>query len=212
MQRKELPVFDPKMSGEFAANILNTLHIDGILIGRLAVWAYLSTNSDKQAYTKDLDIAVSKASIFEIKKHLHEKSYKIRDISIGGINVKNDEKNINVDFIDRSSTEWGDYSLLFGEAIKEAIKSDRAINVGGHEIYLVSVEYLITMKLATGERKDENDLIAILTENEMVDIKKVRSFIMKYLGEYGVTRFEIILRDINHTESRLLKYNNRKIS
>lgn len=103
MKRKELPVFDPKNSGKFASEVLNTLKIDGILIGRLAVWAYLPTNSDKQAYTKDLDIAVSKASIFTIRKYLEEKSYKIRDLSIGGVNVKIDEKNVNVDFIDRSS-------------------------------------------------------------------------------------------------------------
>ncbi len=114
----KLPKFDPDNSGRFAAEILEKLNKNGILIGRLAVW--LPANSEKQAYTKDLDIAVSKSSLFEIRNYLKNRKYDIKELRIGGINVK-DDININVDFIDRSSVEWSDYSLLFEDAIKEAV-------------------------------------------------------------------------------------------
>ena len=45
MNKKQLPEFNPKKSGNFAAGILEKPGIRGILIGRLAVWAWLPENS-----------------------------------------------------------------------------------------------------------------------------------------------------------------------
>jgi hypothetical protein len=205
VNRKYLPEFNPKISGEFAADILNLLNIKGILIGRLAVWAWLPENSEKQAYTKDVDIAVSKDSLFKLIRYFQGKDYKLRELQIGGINVK-DEKNINVDFIDRASIEWADYSLLFEEAICEAFKSERKITVGDKNLYLVAIEYLIAMKLATCERKDEDDAKVLLKEIENINFQELRVILSKYLGSSGRTRFEIILRDIGHNASRLISY------
>lgn len=203
--RKQLPEFNPKISGNFAADLLEKLNVKGILIGRLAVWAWLPENSKKQAYTKDVDIAVTKADLYEIKKHFRDMEYQIGELSIGGINVR-DDKDINVDFIDRSSQEWADYSPMFEEAIDEAIRSDRKVAVGGKELSLVSIEYLVAMKLATGERKDEDDAKTLLTESDEINIRELRTVLSKYLGPVGRTRFEIILRDIGHKDSRLTKY------
>jgi hypothetical protein len=203
--RKYLPEFNPKISGEFAADILEKLNIRGILIGRLAVWAWLSENSEKQAYTKDVDIAVLKESLFEIKRYFQKKNYKVKELQIGGINVK-DEKNINVDFIDRASIEWADYSPLFAEAIHEAFKSERKIVAGNKNLYLVSLEYLIAMKLATCEKKDEDDVKVLLEEIENINFQELRITLSKYLGSAGRTHFEIILRDIGHKASRLISY------
>ena len=184
---------------------MEKLSIRGILIGRLAVWAWLPENSEKQAYTKDLDVAVTKADLFDIRNYFRSRDYEVRELLIGGINIK-DDKDINVDFIDRSSIEWADYSPLFEDAINEAADSDRKITVGDKDIYLVSVEYLIAMKLATGERKDEDDATILLKDIDDIDIKELRPVISKYLGSAGRTRFEIILRDIGHKDSRLLRY------
>ncbi|MBF0102782.1 MAG: hypothetical protein HQK77_17915 [Desulfobacterales bacterium] len=202
---KQLPKFDPDYSGNFAAEILEKLKIEGILIGRLAVWAWLPQNSAKQAYTKDLDIAVSKTSLFVIRDYLKDQHFNIKQLEIGGVNVK-DGKHINVDFIDRSSIEWSDYSVLFEQAINEAIRSNRMIEVGNKTLFLVSIEYLITMKLATGEKKDEEDIKVLLLETDNIDFKEVRSLIYNHLGSLGRNRFEIILRDIHHKESRLTSY------
>ncbi|MCP4350725.1 MAG: hypothetical protein GY795_35095 [Desulfobacterales bacterium] len=205
MPRKHLPEFNPKKSGNFVAGILEKLGIRGVLIGRLAVWAWLPDNSERQAYTKDLDVAVTKAGLSDIKNYFRNRGYEVRELLIGGINVK-DDKDINVDFIDRSSIEWADYSPLFEEAINEAVNSGRKITVGDKDIYLVSVEYLIAMKLATGERKDEDDAAILLKDTDDIKIKELRLVISKYLGAAGRTRFEIILRDIGHKDSRLLRY------
>ena len=205
MPRKYLPEFNPRISGQFVADILEKLNIQGILIGRLALWAWLPENSEKLAYTKDLDIAVSKAALFNIKNYFQKQDYQLQALSIGGVNIK-DNQDINVDFIDRSAIEWADYSPLFEVAIKEAIKSDRKIEVGSEELYLVSIEYLIAMKLATGERKDEDDATTLLTDIDDCNIKELRGVLSKYLGSAGRNRFEIILRDIGHKDSRLLKY------
>jgi len=205
LTKKQLPEFNPKKSGNFAVGILEKLSIRGILIGRLAVWAWLPENSEKQAYTKDLDVAVTKADLFDIRNYFRSRDYEVRELLIGGINIK-DDKDINVDFIDRSSIEWADYSPLFEDAINEAADSDRKITVGDKDIYLVSVEYLIAMKLATGERKDEDDATTLLKDIDDIDIKELRPVISKYLGSAGRTRFEIILRDIGHKDSRLLRY------
>ena len=205
MNKKQLPEFNPKISGNFCADILEKLNIEGILIGRLAVWAWLPENSNKQAYTKDVDIAVTKADLSEIKNYFQNKNYKVKELLIGGLNVK-DDKDINVDFIDRSSIEWADYSTLFKEAIDEAVNSKRKITVGEKDLYLVSSGYLIAMKLATCEMKDENDAKLLLKEVDDIDIRGLRDILSKYLGSAGRTRFEIILRDIGHKESRLLRY------
>jgi len=141
----------------------------------------------------------------QIKKYFQNRNYKITELFIGGINVK-DDKDINVDFIDRSSIEWADYSALFKEAIHEAVNSKRKISVGEKDICLVSGEYLIAMKMATGEVKDENDAKILLTEVDDIDIRRLRVILSTHLGAVGRTRFEIILRDIGHKESRLLKY------
>jgi len=51
MNKKALPEFNPKISGNFGASILEKLSVRGILIGRVAVWAWLPENSEKLAYT-----------------------------------------------------------------------------------------------------------------------------------------------------------------
>ncbi|MCP4135874.1 MAG: hypothetical protein GY754_33205 [bacterium] len=122
-----LPFFDPKPSGRFAVDLLEKTGHKGILIGRLAVWSFLKDTSE-HSYTKDLDMAVSGQACFEIRNYLKDKNVTVSNLLIGGINVKSSD-NINIDFIDRSSEEWGDYSSLFDEAINEAVRSNRTIRL-----------------------------------------------------------------------------------
>ncbi len=206
-----LPVFDPRPSGRFAADLLEKTGQQGILIGRLAVWAFLEETGG-HAYTKDLDMAVSREACFEIRKHLKEKNVTVGDLLIGGINVKIGD-DINIDFIDRSSQEWGDYSPLFKEAVAEAVRSGRTIRLDDTNVlYLVSLAHLIIMKLLTMERKDEDDA-KVLLQSADPDINRIREIISGHPDplvrtrlEIVQTRLEILLRDMNHKESKLLKY------
>jgi hypothetical protein len=189
----ELPTFDPKESAVFAAKVLSDLKIKCVLIGRLAVWYWLPDPA-AHAYTKDLDTAIKKADRQKIIKYLGNlKYYNIRELMIGGINIHSETDNINVDFIDRYSVDEGDLSQLFEEAIDSATET---INIGETELYVISPEHLIAMKISTFERKDEDDVKNLL-EYDFVDIKKLREIVDKNIAPIRV-KLEQILREVGH--------------
>ncbi|MFH0926203.1 MAG: hypothetical protein V1872_11360 [bacterium] len=198
--------FDPEPSGRFAHQVLKGTGIKGILIGRLAVWAWVDEPSE-HAYTKDIDIAVTKEDLPKIYAWLAEhKITTIRQLVLGGINVNQVKESINIDFITRSG-EFGDLSQLFEDAIKEALKSKRTIEIGGEVLSLVSSEHLIAMKIGTGEREDERDAARVL-DYAKVDVKKARHLVMTFLGPAGIGKLEAILREIGHPSARKRgKYN-----
>ena len=187
-----LPTFDPHESAVFATKVLSNLNIKCVLIGRLAVWYWLPDPAG-HAYTKDLDTAIKKADRQKIIKHLDNQKYNIRELMIGGINVHSEIDNINVDFIDRYSVNEGDLSKLFEEAIDSA---KERINIKGTELYVISPEHLIAMKIATFERKDEDDAKNLL-EYDFVDIKKLRGIVDRSIAPVR-GKLEQLLREVGH--------------
>lgn len=188
----ELPTFDPRESAVFATKVLGELQIKCVLIGRLAVWYWLPDPAG-HAYTKDLDAAIKKADRRKVIRHLADLKYDVRELTIGGINVHSETDNINVDFIDRYSVDEGDLSKLFEEAIDSAMEK---INIGEAELYVVSVEHLIAMKVSTFERKDEDDAKSLL-EYDFVDIQKLREIVDRNIAPIRV-KLEQILREVGH--------------
>ncbi|MCP4347710.1 MAG: hypothetical protein GY795_19580 [Desulfobacterales bacterium] len=199
-----LPEFDPKPSGKFVSEVFRELDISGTLIGRLAVWAWLP-NTEDHAWTKDFDVAVSKDSLYRIRKFAAAGNVRITDLSIGGVNVYSREKDINVDFIDRSSDDFGDFSALFEDAIDEAAEAERTVAVGNEYLPLVSAEHLIAMKMVAHGSKDEEDIRNIL-RSVSVDIAKLRYLTGKYLGPLGKSYLEVLLSSVGHEEARSIKY------
>ncbi len=126
-------------------------------------------------------------------------------MSIGGINVYSQEKDINVDFIDRSSDDFGDFSALFENAIDEAADAERIVAVGNEFLPLVSAEHLIAMKMVAHDSKDEQDIRNIL-KSVNVDIGKLRYLTEKYLGPLGKSYLEVLLSSVGHKEARSIKY------
>lgn len=199
-----LPKFDPAPSAKFAYNVLEDLGINGVLIGRLAVWTWLTDPSD-HTYTKDFDLAIEKDNRLNVAKYLSDKNYKINELVIGGFNVKIPDESVNVDFIDRYSEEEGDFSDLFQDAI---MKSDEKVNIEGLEFKVVSIEHLIAMKIATMEKKDEEDAKKLL-QSDKADIERIRIIIKKFLGPVAKIRLEQILREIGHRSAhKRRKYKN----
>jgi len=199
----ELPTFNPKESAVFAAKVLSDLKIKCVLIGRLAVWYWIPDPAG-HAYTKDLDTAIKKTDRQKVIKHLCNLNYNIRELMIGGINVQSESENINVDFIDRYSVDEGDLSKLFEEAIDSAVEKT---TIGGTELYVISVEHLIAMKISTFESKDEDDVKNLL-EYDFVDIKKLREIVDKNIAPTRV-KLEQILREVGHPMAhRRKKYYN----
>ena len=188
----EFPIFDPKESAAFATKVLSDLRLKCVLIGRLAVWYWLPDPAN-HVYTKDFDTAIKKVDRQKIIKHLENLNYHIKELVIGGINVYNATENINVDFIDRYSIDEGDLSQLFEEAIDLATEK---ISIGGAELYVITVEHLIAMKISTFERKDEDDVKNLLAYDN-VDIKKLREIVDRNIAPIRV-KFEQILREVGH--------------
>ncbi len=197
----ELPKFDPEPSGEFAFKVLEETKVKGILIGRLAVWAWVE-DAARQAYTKDLDIAISQRDQPAIVSYLVDKGFKIQELSIGGFNITEERGNVKVDFIHRNSREWGDLSRLFEEAIEQSFESSNTVTIGGISLYLAPVEYLISMKIGTAEPKDEEDAKHLLEMVDSVDVNKLRDLVSKYLGPIGKAKLENLLREVGHSQAR----------
>lgn len=202
--RRHLPEFNPGPSGELVSEIFRELKISGALIGRLAVWAWLPETGE-HAFTKDLDVAVSDASLYGIRRFASGKPFKTADLPIGGVNISSPEKNINVDFIDRSSDDFGDFRALFESAIEEAAASGRTVVVGQNVIPLVSAEHLIAMKMVAHTKKDEEDIKRLLKAVE-VDIQTLREMIARFLGPLGRSYLETLLGSVGHKEARLIRY------
>ncbi len=200
-RKLELLKFDPEPSGIFACKVLVETNVKGILIGRLAVWAWVEDPA-RQVYTKDLDIAISQKDQNVIVSHLAQKGFKVRELSIGGFNVTAEQDNVKVDFIHRNSPDWGDLSRLFEEAIEKAYESRQTVTLGEISLYLVPVEYLISMKMGTAEQKDEEDIKYLLEMVDDVDVHALRSIVDHHLGPLGKAKLENILRQVGHPDAR----------
>lgn len=197
--RLSLPVFDPNPSVRFASEVLKETKCQGALIGRIAIWAWIK-NASEQAFTKEVDIAISRAAQPALRAFLLAKGLQLRELSIGGFNAYDPKASINIDFIDRFG-EWGDLSALFQEAIEAASNAEEKVEVGEGSLLLTPTRYLIAMKLGTGERKDEEDARRLLSE-AFFEVEALRQIVSKHLGAAGIGRLEAILREIGHPEAR----------
>lgn len=196
----DIPIFDPGPSSRFASHILEETKIQGVLIGRFAVWAWVS-DPGRQEFTKDIDIAIKRKDVTKLMIYLNEKKYKVQELSIGGINITDIEKNIKVDFIYRYSKEWGDLSPLFEEAVTKSIEINNEAVICEKTFLLVPIDYLIAMKIGTMERKDEDDAKRLL-EYIDIDIDSLRILVEKFLGPMGIVKLENLLREIGHSNAR----------
>ena len=197
----DIPVFDPGPSSRFASHVLEKTEIKGVLIGRFAVWAWVA-DPGKQELTKDIDFAIKRKDITKLMAYLNENNYKVQDLPIGGINITDIEKNIKVDFIYRYSKEWGDLSPLFEEAVTKAIEMNNEVVISEKTFLLVPVDYLITMKIGTLERKDEDDAKRLLEDIDF-DIDALRILVEKFLGPMGIAKLEKLLRETGHPKARM---------
>jgi hypothetical protein len=103
-----------------------------------------------------------------------------------------------VDFIDRTDPRWGDLGALYGEAVADALRSGESVKVGSVDLPLVAPEFLVTMKVGTGEREDEADARRLLEAVADLDVERVRALVRAHLGPAGIGRFEALLREAAH--------------
>ena len=97
INRGPLPSFDPRPAARVAASIMKRAKAPHALIGRLAMWAYLSP--EQQEFTKDLDLAVPAEWIAAVEGEIKKRKLAYRNLRIGGLSVRDGD--LWLDFIDR---------------------------------------------------------------------------------------------------------------
>ncbi len=187
----EVPSFDPKPAARLAASILKNARANFAIIGRVAMWTYLPP--EQQEFTKDLDLAVSTEHIAAVVAEVRRRKLKYHQLSIGGIAVRDGERKI--DFIDRRLY----HAALFREAIEAALRDGRVVSVGRVKMPLVSAEYLVAMKMVSGEPKDDRDAKRLL-EHVKLNYAATRRIVRKHLGPATADRLDVFAREAGRPE------------
>src|SRR5262249_5751531 len=149
---------DPAPSVNAAATALGQQGAGFALIGGLALEAWGIPRA-----TKDADFAVPVGVAEAAAETLREPTTEVRPLRIGGVGVRDSQRGLRIDFVDRRFH----FAPLFQDAISEANASGRKARVGGRDVSLVSLEFLLAMKLVSGEPKDDVDVRRILQRQEL---------------------------------------------
>ncbi len=196
---RPFPTFDPAPSGRLADDALRETGVAGVLIGRLAVWAWV-TDPSQQAFTKDLDMGVAPADLPKLRAWATKKGLKVQELLIGGFNASDKASGVNVDFIDRSNPEWGDLSALFRAAIAASKREQLQVEVGGRCLPVVSAPMLLIMKLAAARPTDDDDVCRLLLL-PTTDVDQVRKLTAKY-APLLMGRLETMLQSVGHPKAK----------
>jgi len=183
---QQLPSFDPNPSLKTALRFLKKAGIkDFALIGRVATWVFLPI--DRHQFTKDVDLAVLTADIDKIEKALKNNGLDVYQLPIGGVAVR--ETEFVADFIDR---RLDDLDRLFREAIAYA---RRDVKILGEIVPVVSLNHLITMKLVSGEPKDDLDVKSLLMVKD-INYDDLRPLVKRHLGAATANRLDVFAREV----------------
>ena len=186
-----LPTFDPKPAARVAASIIKRARASCAIIGRVAMWAYLPP--EHQEFTKDLDIAVPAEHIAAVEAEVRHRKLPHRQLSIGGVGVR--QGDLKVDFIDRRVH----CAALFREAVEAAHRAGRRLSVGRTNLPLVPVEYLVAMKMVSGEPKDDRDAKRLLQHLKM-NYAAARRIVERHLGPLTADRLDVFARESGRPE------------
>jgi hypothetical protein len=186
----EVQPFDPGPSVAAAAAALERQGADFALIGGLALDAWGIPRA-----TKDADFAVPVGIAENAAESLRGPATEVRPLRIGGVGVRDHVRGLRVDLVDRRFH----FAALFRDAIHEAVESGRKARVAGHDVNLVSLEFLLAMKLVSGEPKDEIDARRILERQEL-RYSDARRIIEQHLGAASANRLDALAREAGRPE------------
>jgi hypothetical protein len=194
----EVEPFDPGPSVAAAAEALRGLPSPFALIGGLALEAWGIPRA-----TKDADLAVPLGAAEAAAERLRGTASEVRPLRIGGVAVRERDRKLRIDLIDRRIH----FRALFAEAIAEANDSGRRARVGGIEVPLVSLEHLLAMKMVSGEPKDDVDARRIL-QLEALDYRCAREITERHLGAATANRLDAFAREAGRPEVARRLYRN----
>ena len=182
--------FDPDKSARFGLKILLKSGARFALAGRIAVWAYVPPN--RQVNTKDVDFAVPHSDMPAVLKAARASGKPFRPLEIGGIAFRLED--VRVDFIDRHP----ELARLFAAAVTAANKAGPKVRLAGHRVPVVPKGFLIAMKVATVQEKDDRDAESLILSVPDQEYPRLRSLVRKYLGPVGALRLDDLARKAGH--------------
>ena len=186
----EVQPFDPGPSVAAAAAALAEQGADFALIGGFALEAWGIPRA-----TKDVDLAVPVGAAEKAAEALRGPATEVRPLRIGGVGLRDSQRGLRIDLVDRRFH----FASLFHDAIQEAHASGRKTRVGVQEVSLVSLEFLLAMKLVSGEPKDEIDARRILQREELC-YRDARDITERHLGAASANRLDALARDAGRPE------------
>lgn len=141
-----------------------------VLVGGVALQIYGSPK-----FTQDIDFALDRA--IDEPGTLR----KISVISFGGgrYAAPNGAK---IDLIVRND----EYEKLYEDAVRNSISSPAGVPI-------VTPEHLAAMKLAAGREHDVLALKWMIRQPDLLDLKKARAIIYRFMGRYAQDRFDDIV-------------------
>lgn len=190
-----LPAFDPAPSARFGRDVLVEVGEPFALIGKVAMWTVLPP--EVHDLTKDVDFAVPSRALEPLRAALAGRGIAPKPLSIGGLAVRHDD--IRVDFIDRSE---GGLAGLFEEAIADAQLHGGRAALGDESVAVVTAEYLVAMKLVTGEDRDEADAVRLLRGIPGLDLRRARDIVLRHGGPAGANRLDALARRAGRPDAR----------
>ena len=186
----EVQPFDPHPSVSAAAEALAAQGADFALIGGLALDAWGIPRA-----TKDADFAVPVGAGERAADTIRGPATDVHPLRIGGVGVRDAARGLRIDLVDRRFH----FAPLFAEAIQEAVRSGRKARVAGLDVALVSLEFLLAMKLVSGESKDDSDVRRILQREEL-RYADARTIVERHLGVASANRLDTMAREAGRPE------------
>jgi hypothetical protein len=172
-QKRFLNIDELQQAAEEMSEIAEDEKVEAVLIGGAALQYYGSPR-----LTGDIDFSARDSLSLEDQGKL----------SFGGEKLKA-PNGVPVDWIVRDD----DYADLYNAAISDP-EPDAPIPIA-------RPEYLLVMKMSADRATDRADVEWLIT-NDVVDLKRARAIIKKYLGIYATEDFDSIVSEIEWKKSR----------
>lgn len=185
---KPLP-FDPVPGARLAGKALRGAGVVGALIGRVAVWQYLTDPSQRGA-TDEVSLAVTQPDSASLRTWLQKKGFPFESLARGGLGVRTDG-GVVVNFLHHAGGRH-DFSRLYADAVAQAQVQERLAQLGEETLFLAPPEHLVAMELAEGGKEHERDARRLLAVTG-VDLGKVRQLLETNLGRLGVSKLDLFL-------------------
>lgn len=140
------------------------------LVGGVALQMYGSPR-----FTKDVDFIMD-GPLSDLGSLRH-----VKRIEFGG-DVYTAPNGVKLDLILRND----EYADLYEDALANVVGTPQGV-------YVVRAEHLAAMKLAAGREKDLLDLKWMIRQEDLLDLKKAREIIYRFMGRFGRDRFDDIV-------------------